>query len=189
LSLALGTSEVTLLNLTSAYAVFPNLGKKIVPYGIVEVADRQGRVIWRVKPQKRLVMTRTGAAIITNMLEAVVQEGTGRKARNIGRPVGGKTGTTDRDALFVGFAPSIATGVWVGNDKGTPLDGRETGARAALPIWIEFMTAALHQLPHQYFDIPDDVVQVRIDPESGMRAADNAPNAVSAMFKKGTEPD
>ena len=190
LSLALGTSEVTLLNLTSAYAVFPNLGKKIIAYGVVEVADRQGRIIWRVKPQKQLAMSRPGAAIITNMLEAVVQEGTGRKARVIGRPVAGKTGTSNsyRDALFVGFAPSIATGVWAGNDNGSTLGDRETGARAALPIWIEFMTAAVAQRPHQYFDIPDDVVQVRIDLDSGKRAADNSPNAVSALFKKGTEP-
>ena len=190
LSLALGTSEVTLLNLTSAYAVFPNFGKKINPYGVVEVADRQGRIIWRVKPQRRLVMSRTGAAIITNMLEAVVHEGTGRKARMLSRPVAGKTGTSNsyKDALFVGFAPSIATGVWVGNDDSTTLGTRETGARAALPIWIEFMTAALSGQPHQYFDIPDDVVQVRMDPENGMRATDNAPNAVSALFKKGTEP-
>ena len=190
LSLALGTSEVTLLNLTSAYAVFPNFGKKINPYGVVEVADRQGRIIWRVKPQKRLVMSRTGAAIITNMLEAVVHEGTGSKARILSRPVAGKTGTSNsyKDALFVGFAPSIATGVWVGNDDNTTLGKRETGARAALPIWIEFMTAALSGQPHQYFDIPDDVVQVRMDPENGMRATDNAPNSVSALFKKGTEP-
>ena len=190
LSLALGTSEVTLLNLTSAYAVFPNSGKKISPYGVLEVADRQGRIIWRVKPQKRLAMSRTGAAIITNMLEAVVQEGTGRKARSIGRPVAGKTGTSNsyKDALFVGFAPSVATGVWVGNDDGSTLGDGETGARAALPIWTEFMTAALSRRPLQYFDIPDDVVQVRIDPDNGRRAADSSSHAVKALFKRGTEP-
>ena len=190
LSLALGTSEVTLLNLTSAYAVFPNFGKKITPYGIVEVADRQGRIIWRVKPQRRLVMSRTGAAIITNMLEAVVQEGTGKKARGLSRPVAGKTGTSNsyKDALFVGFSPTVAAGVWVGNDDNRTLGNRETGARAALPIWVDFMTTALAGQPHQYFDIPDDVVQVRIDPENGTRASENAPRAVKALFKKGTEP-
>ena len=76
LSLALGTSEVTLLDLTSAFAVFPNFGEKIKPYGVMEVLDRQGRVIWRTKPQKRLVMSRTTAAIVTNILEGVIQEGT-----------------------------------------------------------------------------------------------------------------
>lgn len=189
-SLALGTSEVTLLNLTSAYAVFPNFGKKIKPYGVVEVADRQGRIIWRVKPQKRLVMSRAAAAIMTNMLQAVVQEGTGKKAGVIRRPVAGKTGTSNsyKDALFVGFTPSIASGVWVGNDDNRPLGNRETGARAALPIWIEFMMTALSGKPPQYFDIPDDVVQVRMDLKSGKRATDDTPDAVSALFKKGTQP-
>ena len=190
LSLALGTSEVTLLDLTSAFAVFPNFGEKIMPFGVMEVLDRQGRVIWRTKTQKRLVMSRSGAAIITNMLEGVIQEGTGRRARVLGRPIAGKTGTTNnyKDALFIGFAPSIATGVWVGDDLGRTLGNKETGARAALPIWIEFMTAALSSQPYQFFDIPDDVVQIRMDFETGRRVEDNAPNAASALFKKGTEP-
>ena len=117
----------------------------------MEVLDRQGRIIWRAKPQKRLVMSRTAAAIMTNMLEGVIQEGTGKKARVLGRPVAGKTGTTDnyKDALFIGFAPTIAAGVWVGNDLGSTLGNRETGARAALPIWIEFMAAALSNQTHQ----------------------------------------
>jgi len=190
LSLALGTSEVTLIDLTSAYAVFPNRGEKIKPYGVIEVMDRQGRVIWRVKPQKRLVMSRSAAAIVTNMLVGVIQEGTGRKARVIGRPIGGKTGTTSnyKDALFIGFSPSIATGVWVGNDLGETLGNKETGAKAALPIWIEFMDAALANEFNQYFDIPDDVVQIRMDLKTGRVASGNSPHTVSALFKKGTEP-
>ncbi|MBW2167389.1 MAG: penicillin-binding protein 1A [Deltaproteobacteria bacterium] len=160
LSLALGTSEVTLLELTSAYTVFPNRGKSIKPYGVMEIVDHNGRIVWRAKPKKRLVMSRTGAAIMTDMLMAVVKEGTGKKANIIKRPVAGKTGTTDKckDALFVGFSPSIATGVWVGRDKFVTLGKRETGARAALPIWMEFMEKALADEPFQYFDIPDDVV-------------------------------
>jgi penicillin-binding protein 1A len=190
LPLALGSSEVTLLDLTSAFAVFPNFGEKIKPYGIMEVLDRQGRIIWRTKPQKRLVMSRTTAAIMTNMLEGVIQEGTGKKARVLGRPVAGKTGTTNsyKDALFIGFAPTIAAGVWVGNDLGSTLGDKETGARAALPIWIEFMSAALSDQPHQYFDIPDDVVQVRMDFETGRLASENSAHAATALFIKGTEP-
>ena len=190
LSLALGTSEVTLLDLTSAYSVFPNRGEKIKPLGVLEVVDRNGRVIWRDKPQRRLVMSRAGAAIVTNMLEGVVKEGTGRQAQILGRAVAGKTGTTDdyRDAMFIGFSPSTIAGVWVGQDLGGSLGDKETGAKAALPIWIDFMTAALQNESHQYFDIPDDVRQIRMDPITGLAQLDNSKPSVVALFKKGTEP-
>ena len=190
LSLALGTSEVTLLDLTSAYSVFPNRGEKIKPFGVLEVVDRNGRVIWRDKPQRRLVMSRAGAAIVTNMLEGVVKEGTGRQAQILGRAVAGKTGTTDdyRDAMFIGFSPSTIAGVWVGQDLGGSLGDKETGAKAALPIWIDFMTAALQNESHQYFDIPDDVRQIRMDPITGLAQLDNSKPSVVALFKKGTEP-
>ncbi|MBW2516797.1 MAG: PBP1A family penicillin-binding protein [Deltaproteobacteria bacterium] len=190
LSLALGTSEVTLLELTAAYAVFPNKGERIEPYGILEVSDRQGRIIWRTKPKKRLVLSRSAAAIVTNMLEGVVKEGTGRRAQVLGKAVAGKTGTSNdyKDALFVGFSPRIIAGVWVGRDRGGSLGNRETGARAALPIWIDFMQVALQNEPHLYFDIPDDVRPIRIDPLSGLPQADDAKQSVVALFKKGSEP-
>jgi len=190
LSLALGTSEVTLKDLTAAYAVFPNKGERIEPYGILEVIDRQGRVIWRTKPQKRLVISRSTAAIVTNMLEGVVKEGTGRRAQVLGRAVAGKTGTTNeyKDALFVGFSARIIAGVWAGQDRGGSLGDRETGARAALPIWIDFMNAALQNEPHLYFDIPDDVNPIRMDPLSGLPQTDDSRPSVVALFKKGTEP-
>jgi penicillin-binding protein 1A len=191
LSLALGSSEVTLMDLTSAYSTFPNKGEKIKPLGVLEVVDRQGRVVWREKPQKRLVMSRAGAAIVTNMLEGVINEGTGRKARMLGRAVAGKTGTTNdyKDALFIGFSPSIITGVWVGRDRGGSLGQKETGARAALPIWIDFMSAAFQKKSHQYFDIPDDISQIRMDPITGKAQPQDSKKAVVALFKKGTEPD
>jgi len=107
LTLALGSSDVTLLDLTASYSVFPNRGKLISPYCIMEVLDQNERVIWRVKPQKKVVMSRAGASIITNMLKGVIEEGTGRKARVLRHSVAGKTGTTDefKDALFIGFFP------------------------------------------------------------------------------------
>ncbi|MBU0988147.1 MAG: penicillin-binding protein 1A, partial [Proteobacteria bacterium] len=143
LSLALGTSEVTLLELTAAYAIFPNQGKSIKPFGIMEVHDRKGRIIWRIKPFKKVAMSRAAAAIMTNMLQGVIQEGTGKTAREIQQPVAGKTGTTNdfKDALFIGFSPSIAAGVWMGQDSAATLGARETGARAALPVWTDFMNA------------------------------------------------
>ncbi len=190
LSLALGTSEVTLINLTAAYAVFPNKGQRIQPYGVLEVVDRQGRVIWRTKPQRRVVMSRSTAAVVTNMLEAVVKEGTGRRAQVLGKSVAGKTGTSNeyKDALFVGFSPRIIAGVWVGQDRGVSLGKKETGARAALPIWIDFMKVALQEEPHLYFDIPDDVNLIRIDPLTGLPQLDDSKPSVAALFKKGTEP-
>ena len=135
-------------------------------------------------------MSRAGAAIMVNMLEGVVQEGTGRKARFLKHPVAGKTGTTNefKDALFVGFSPSIATGVWVGQDVFSSLGERETGARAALPIWIEVMSEALSKKPYQFFDIPDDVVKIPMDPVNGHLLTEDSPDAVPALFKKGTEP-
>jgi penicillin-binding protein 1A len=190
LSLALGTSEVTLINLTTVYAIFPRGGKWIEPFGIMEVADHRNRIIWRAQPQKKLVMSREGAAIVTNMLEGVVQEGTGRQARILRGPVAGKTGTTNnyQDALFVGFSPAIVAGVWVGLDPGGTLGDRETGAKAALPIWIQFMDDAPTSKSPPYFDLPDNVIKARMNPQTGMLAADGSKGAVDALFIKGTEP-
>jgi penicillin-binding protein 1A len=190
LSLALGTSEVTLLNLTAAYAVFARGGKWIEPYGIIEVTDHRNRVIWSARPRKRLVMSREGAAIVTNMLQGVINEGTGRKARILRGPLAGKTGTTNdyHDALFVGFSPAVAAGVWVGLDRGGTLGDKETGARAALPIWIDFMGSVQADAPQQYFDFPDNVSKVYINPDNGKLADDGSSSGVPALFIKGTEP-
>ena len=190
LSLVLGTSDVTLLELTRAYAVFPNGGVGTTPFAIQEVLDREGRSIWRAKPQMHPVISPETAAIMTDMLQAVVQSGTGKAARRIGRPLAGKTGTTDscRDALFVGFSPTISLGVWVGLDHYGTLGKKETGARAALPIWINFMEQALSGRPYRDFSLPEGVVRVQIDAESGLLASEDCPNALAAVFKKGTEP-
>jgi len=190
LTLALGSSDITLIDLTAAYSVFPNKGKLINPYCLMEVLDQNERVIWRVKPQKKVVMSQAGASIITDMLKGVIEEGTGRKARILKHSVAGKTGTTDefKDALFIGFSPRISTGVWVGQDDLATLGDMETGAKAALPIWIEFMKKALADKPYQYFDIPDDVVQVRMDTTTGFLVHKDSHKGVKALFKKGAEP-
>jgi penicillin-binding protein 1A len=190
LSLALGTSGVSLLDLTAAYAVFPRSGKWVEPFGILEVTDHRGRIIWSARPQKRLVISRESAAIITDMLEAVVLEGTGRRARILQTPVGGKTGTTNscKDALFIGFSPAIAAGVWVGQDSGASLGDKETGAKAALPMWIQFMEIALADGSKASFDIPDSTIRVPIDPYTGQRREDDSKEAVYALFNIGTEP-
>jgi len=186
LSLALGTSEVSLLDLTSAYSVFPNKGSAVKPFSITAVDDSGGRTIWHPKPEKRVVMSEGGAAVVTDMLTAVVQEGTGRKAQVLQRPVAGKTGTTDdfRDALFIGFSPEITAGVWVGQDESGSLGPGETGAKAALPIWTAFMSAVLQNRPYRYFGIPDGVSQVRMDPLTGKLTTGDSPGSVTILVKK-----
>jgi len=190
LTLALGTSEMTLVELVKAYAVFPNRGELVSGSAVGEVVDRHGRVIWQTQRRRRVAMSRSGAAIVTDMLSAVIREGTGSAALSIRRPIAGKTGTSadSRDALFVGFSPSIAAGVWVGQDAGDTLGSGETGARAALPIWIDFMTAALHGMPPDYFDIPDGVVARPIDPIRGEPLGAGHPGAVQALFRKEARP-
>jgi len=190
LSLVLGTSEVTLLELTASYAVFPNNGVWTKPFGIIEVLDREGRSIWKEKPQRRPAISPETAAVLTDMLRAVVLKGTGRAAGHIGRPLAGKTGTTDgyKDAVFIGFSPTIVTGVWVGLDHHETLGDKETGARAALPIWIDFMEKALRGRPYHDFTLPEGMVRVHIDANSGLLASENCPDAVWAVFKRGTEP-
>ena len=186
LSLALGTSETKLLELTAAYSAFANSGKYIRPYAIVEIRNDEGRTIWRARPEERIVISRSSAAIVTDMLTGVMKEGTGRSARNLYGPMAGKTGTTNeyRDALFIGYSPTITAGVWVGNDDASPLGPNETGARAALPIWQDFMQGALNEETPSYFDIPDDTTYIYIDPKSGREAPPTVGIAVKALVKK-----
>jgi penicillin-binding protein 1A len=186
LSLALGTSEVTLLELTAAYAAFANGGKFIRPYGVSKVVGPSGDILWKARPEQRIAMSRIGAATITNMLEAVISEGTGRSARNLPSPLAGKTGTTNdfKDALFVGYSPKYAAGVWVGNDDATTLGPKETGARAALPIWIQLMRKIGRQQTQSYFDIPDELHQIYMNPRTGARMDTGAPGAVPALVRR-----
>ena len=152
----------------------------------MEIVDDRGHTLWRQKPRKQVAMSEGGAAVVTDMLKGVIQDGTGRRARVLGRPLAGKTGTTDsyKDALFIGFSPEIAAGVWVGQDRSQALGDRETGAKAALPIWIYFMAEVLKDRPYEFFDIPDDVVQVRIDPDTGRLLNEEAPGSIRVLIKK-----
>jgi penicillin-binding protein 1A len=193
LSLALGTSEVTLIDLTAAYAVFANQGTRIKPYTVTKVTDTHQSVVWQIKPQRHAAMTREAAAVMVDMLQAVVNEGTGKRARALHRPVAGKTGTTNdfKDALFIGFSPSIATGVWVGRDDHTTLGKGETGARAALPIWTGYMETAIAKHPVDYFDIPDGVARKWMDPQTGKLSDTWSDGFVKAVFitgEKGLSP-
>ncbi|MBW1989919.1 MAG: PBP1A family penicillin-binding protein [Deltaproteobacteria bacterium] len=182
LSLALGTSEVTLEELTGAYAAFANQGRWIKPHGVLEAVGRQEQVLFRARPEKRAVLSPEVSAVLVDMLKAVVKEGTGRGVLSLGVPLAGKTGTTAdcRDAWFVGFSPKIAVGVWVGTDDGSSLGPAETGARAALPIWKEFMAAAVAEGSHGDFPLPSGLVRKKIDPRTGKPDE----NGVYALFRK-----
>lgn len=190
LSIALGATSSTLLEITAAFAVFPSGGNHISPHGVTEIIDRENVSLWRTRPAIRPVMTGAEAAIMVDMLQGVVEEGTGKQARRLNLPVAGKTGTTNdfKDALFVGFSPAVAAGVWVGMDDASPLGNKETGARAALPVWIDFMAATRPESTALYFDIPDNMKKVWMDPVTGRAAADGDDGAVKALFVSGTEP-
>ncbi|MBW2061627.1 MAG: PBP1A family penicillin-binding protein [Deltaproteobacteria bacterium] len=190
LALALGTSEVTLIELVSAYNCLAGGGVWIEPWGIAQVRDRSGLVIFEAQPQRRAALSPETAYIMTDMLKGVITHGTGRKARVLKRPLAGKTGTTDRyrDALFVGYSPQMTVGVWVGYDSGRVLGCGETGARAALPVWVEFMEQALAGKPTHDFKRPVNIVMVLMDRITGARVSPDAPGMVEAAFKTGTEP-
>ncbi len=145
LPVALGSAEITLLEQTSAYSVFPNDGVRITPRYITRVTDYEGRVLEEDFPDVKDVISEKTARIMTSMLREVVLHGTAAAAAKLPFPAAGKTGTTNdfTDAWFVGFSPTLTCGVWVGYDEKKSLGAKETGAHAALPIWMNFMTAAM----------------------------------------------
>jgi penicillin-binding protein 1A len=190
LSLALGSSSLTLLELTSAYGVFANQGLRLEPYAVGLVQDPSGQTLEQTLFEPQQVVSKETAYLITNIMEDVIQRGTGQLARSIERPIAGKTGTTNdyTDAWFIGFTPNLAVGVWVGFDDLRTLGETESGAHAALPIWIDFMTQVLEDLPTTPFEIPDDIVFVQVDPSTGLLAPDHTDQGTVEIFAKGTEP-
>jgi penicillin-binding protein 1A len=239
LSLALGASGLSLLELVRAYAVFPAQGRVVTPRFIRRVVDAQGNVLLENAPlgnapapeeaaappaagdgktakapealpeseepaaSPRMARSETplppghalspvDAYITTDLLRGVITdpEGTGRKAADLGRPLAGKTGTTNeqRDAWFIGFSPDLVAGVWIGFDERKVLGKGETGGAAALPIWIDFMRAELARRPRREFEVPEGVVFARIDRATGLLAGSNQSDAVLEAFAEGTLP-
>ena len=190
LSLALGSSGVSLLELTAAYAPFANLGQRVTPVLVTRVVDGSGRVLESNGPRLEQAIDPATACVMSHLLREVVEEGTGWPAKRLGRPAAGKTGTTNNyvDAWFVGFTPELVAGVWIGHDDQRSLGHHETGSVAAAPIWVEFMQRALEGKPVETFPVPPGVVFVRIDPATGMLAATDAENGVFECFKEGTAP-
>jgi penicillin-binding protein 1A len=163
LSLALGSSAVTLQELVRAYAVLANGGKVVEPFMIKKIVDRTGHVFEEHVIKAEQAIDPRIAYLTTHIMQDVVESGTGQRVKSIGRPVAGKTGTTNdmRDAWFIGFTPSLVTGVWVGFDQERSLGSQEVGGRAAAPIWLYCMEKALANTPIESFPVPEGIVFAR----------------------------
>jgi penicillin-binding protein 1A len=194
-SLAIGSSEVTMWDMVPAFSVFPNGGVRKEPFFITKILDRYGNIKFessRISQEE--VLSPQTAYIITNMLQTVVDYGTGHGARSRGfsRPAGGKTGTSNNntDNWFIGFVPQITCGVWVGFDDKTKIGiGRgEVGATTALPVWTEFMKAATLNLPVRDFPVPPGIYTATICLESGLLATDNCSRTTTDIFTNSTLP-
>lgn len=190
LSIALGSSGISLLEIVKAYSVFANVGYLIEPVFITRIIDRNGNVIEEAPIKRKKVIDQSTAYIITSLLEGVVKYGTGRRIRELNRPVAGKTGTTNNlhDAWFVGYTPRYITGTWVGFDGESSLGKGETGSRTASPIWLGFMKHILADKPVRVFHIPEGVVFSKIDAETGLLPIPESKRTIFECFKEGTVP-
>ncbi len=190
LSLALGASEVSLLELTKAYGVFASIGTLAEPMMIDVILDRNDQIIREYYPSLRRALRSTTAYLSTDLLCGVVEHGTGYAANRLQRPTGGKTGTTNNnhDAWFMGFTPQLVTGTWVGLDVLEPIYARATGAEAALPIWLRYMEQVVKDMEKKEFPIPDGIISVRICSRSGLLVTPGCEKSVQESFCEGTEP-
>ena len=190
LSIALGSSGVSLLELVNAYSVFANRGYRVEPVFIRKIVDRDGNVLEETAPLREKVIEQSTAYIMTHLLEGVVQNGTGFRVKALGRPAAGKTGTTNNlfDAWFMGYTPRYITGTWVGFDDERSLGEGETGSRAASPIWLGFMKRILEGSPVQVFEPPEGVVFAKIDAETGLLPIPESKQTLFECFKEGTVP-
>jgi penicillin-binding protein 1A len=190
LSIALGSSGISLLELLRAYSVFANQGYLVEPVFVLKVVDRNGNVLEEMAPERKKVIEKSTAYIMTNLLEGVVQNGTGWRAKALKRPAAAKTGTTNNlyDALFVGYTPEYITGVWVGLDEEAPMGQGETGSRAASPIWLGFMQRVLEGKPVKVFQAPEGIVFAKIDADTGLLPVPESKNVVFECFREGTVP-
>ena len=210
LAMSLGAGETTVLRMVTAYAVLANGGRQIQPSMIDRIQDRYGRTVYRQdrrqceacdagqwlgqdEPQlvdtRQIVLDPMTAYQMTSMMEGVIQRGTATALRELGRPIAGKTGTTNdyKDAWFIGYTPTLVTGVYIGFDKPTPMGRGATGGQLAAPVFKQFMASVLEDRPMTDFTIPAGMTQIQIDRKTGMRAVEDGDIIVEA-FKPGTGP-
>jgi penicillin-binding protein 1A len=193
-SLAIGTSEVRVEEITSAYTVFPNGGIRIPPRHIIKIVDRYGNILEENSSiQKDEVLSEETAYIMVNMLQSVMEPGGtgyGARWRGFTRPAGGKTGTSDNfcDNWFIGFTPQITTGVWVGFDDKTQIGDNMTGSANALPIWTQIMLAAHQDKPIEDFEVPAGIYFAEVCDETGLIASPYCPKVTKEVFTVKTLP-
>ncbi len=206
LTLGLGSSALTPMELARSYAVLANGGVRVLPTYINKIYDRDGKVVESNDPadfpggpqqgqkligqSRNRVISPETAYLITNLLESVVQQGTGWRAKALNRPVAGKTGTTNdlKDAWFIGYTPQLLAVSWVGYDLERPLGNKETGSKAAAPAWVAFMQQAIADMPVEQFPVPDSIEFRPIDPQTGLLAPEDSPDIIIEAFAPNTAP-
>ncbi|MCX7793793.1 MAG: PBP1A family penicillin-binding protein [Thermodesulfovibrionales bacterium] len=188
-SLSLGSLSISPLELTQVYATFASNGMRITPLGVRYIIDGSGRIIEENQPVPEEAISPQTSFLITSMMKNVVAYGTGWRAKELGRPVAGKTGTTNeyRDAWFIGYTPNLVAGVWIGYDDMRPIGEHETGARAALPVWLNFMKSIDLGEPED-FPVPEGIVARYVDRTTGLLADHEGTGIILGYFKEGTEP-
>jgi penicillin-binding protein 1A len=197
LTMALGAGSVTPLQLAGAYAVFANGGYAIKPYLIDSVFDSSGKLLMKAKPvvagkDAPRVIDPRNAFLMTSMMQDVVRFGTAARAGQLGRiDLAGKTGTTNdqRDGWFAGYSPDLVAVTWLGYDQPRPLGSRETGAQVALPIWMDYMARALAGVPQRGFDMPEGIVAIPINPDTGARAAEGENSRTEYFYQENPPPE
>ncbi|NBD11650.1 PBP1A family penicillin-binding protein [Corallococcus sp. Z5C101001] len=189
LTLALGTGEVTMLEAVNAYATLQSNGRYAEPLTLLRVTDAKGTVLEEHQPAFEETLPPAVAYLATSLMRSVVEDGSARAVRELNRPAAGKTGTTNesKDTWFTGYTMDWVASAWVGFDDNSPLGSSETGGRAALPIWLNFMRVAEDGLPARDFEVPPGITQVRIDPATGLLAGNAVPGRLEP-FLEGTQP-
>lgn len=191
LSTALGAGTTTVWQLAAAYATFANSGYRVQPYLIEKIVDSRGKVLQAVQANSHVSNARVidprNAFIVTSMLQDVIRDGTAKAALSLGRPdIAGKTGTTNdqNDAWFAGYHPKEVAVAWVGYDNPQNLGKGETGGRAALPIWIKYMQETLRGVPVYQYKIPDGVLQLKVDANTGMQVNEDDPGIYEYFYEE-----
>ncbi|MFW6415006.1 MAG: penicillin-binding protein 1A [Thermodesulfobacteriota bacterium] len=190
LSVSLGSASVTLMNLSRAYSAFCRGGSYIQPRLVNKVTDPWEKEIYKSETMSKEAISSQTAYIINNLLQKVIQDGTGWRIKALDRPVAGKTGTSDeqKDAWFMGYAPYLLTGVYIGFDDPRTMGKYETGSRAAAPIWLDYRQEVEDNYPEQDFEKPAGIVMARVDAENGLLASSSTEKSYLLPFKAGTQP-